>query len=161
MGGREVEAPLGGRGRERPETDGVVERAGEEGVRGWAESQGSNRGGVAFEVAEELVVVGGEVADGVVAFCRSIDDRLGMVGKACEVGTILFAEEGLDRFAFFGGVELEGFVAASSEEEFARVVEVEGRHSGVGLAEFELLERVSMKQIADCGELFMPDLCGP
>ena len=80
---------------------------------------------MAFEVAEELVVVGGEVADRVVDFCAGVEDRLRVVGEAGEVGAVFLGEEGFDQFAFFGVVELERLVVAGGEQEFARVVEVE------------------------------------
>ena len=85
---------------------------------------------MAFEVAEEGIVVGGEVADGVVCFCRGVDDRLGVVGEAGEVGAVFFGREGLEGAAFFGAVEGEGLVGAGGEEEFAGVVE--GKRSYVG-----------------------------
>ena len=58
-GGCEVEAALRGGGGEGPEADGVVGGAGEEGVGGGGEGDGGDGGGVRFEVAEVLVVVGG------------------------------------------------------------------------------------------------------
>ncbi len=95
---------------------------------------------MAFEVAEELVVVGGEVADGIVDFCGGVEDGLGMVGKAGEVAAVLLREEGFEVFAFFGIVELEGVIGAGGEEEFARVVEVEGCDCSLRFGEFEELE---------------------
>ena len=38
---------------------------------------------MAFEVAEELVVVSGEVADRVIFLGRGVEDGLRMVGEAC------------------------------------------------------------------------------
>lgn len=43
---------------------------------------------MAFEVAEEGVIVGREVADGIVDHGRRVDDGLGMVREAGEVGAI-------------------------------------------------------------------------
>lgn len=123
--GREVESALGGGGREGPEAYGVVEGAGEEGVAGGAEGEGGDGGGVAFEVAQELVVVRGEVADGVVDFGAGVDDRLRVVREAGEVGAVFLGEERFDQLAFFGVVELQRFVVAGGQQEFARVVEVE------------------------------------
>ena len=47
---------------------------------------------MAFEIAQILVVVRGEVADCVVAFCGCIDNGLGVVREAREVATVLLAE---------------------------------------------------------------------
>ena len=47
---------------------------------------------MAFEVAQELVVVGGEVANCIVAFGRGIDDGLGVVGEACEMSTVFLTQ---------------------------------------------------------------------
>ena len=123
--GGEVEPALGGGGGERPEADGVVEGAGEEGVAGGAEGERGDGRGVAFEVAQELVVVRGEVADCVVDFGAGVDDRLRVVGEAGEVGAVFLGEERFDQLAFFGIVELQRLVVAGGEQEFARVVEVE------------------------------------
>ena len=49
---------MGVRGGEGPEADGVVEGAGEEGIRSWTEGKGCYGSSVTFEVAQELVVVG-------------------------------------------------------------------------------------------------------
>lgn len=127
MGGREVEPALGRGGGERPEAHGVVEGAGEEGVAGGAEGEGGDGRGVAFEVAQELIVVRGEVADCVVDFGAGINDGLRVVREAGEVGAVFLGEERLDQLAFFGVVELQRLVVAGGEEEFARVVEVERR----------------------------------
>lgn len=95
---------------------------------------------MAFEVAEEGVVVGGQVADRVVEFGGGVDDRGGMVGEAGQVSTVLLGEERLDFHAGFGVVELEGVIVAGGQEKFPRVVKVQGRHRGFGLAKFELLD---------------------
>ena len=129
-----------GGGGERPEADGVVEGGGDEGVGCGGEGEGGDGRGVRFEVAQVLVVVGGEVADRVVAFGGGVEDRLGVVREAGEVGAVFFREERLEVPAFFRVVELEGFVAAGCEEEFARVVEGEGRDGGFGFAESEELQ---------------------
>lgn len=63
-----------------------------------------------------------------------------MVGKAGEVAAVLLREEGFEVFAFFGIVELEGVIGAGGEEEFARVVEVEGGDCSLRFGEFEELE---------------------
>ena len=125
MRGGEVEAPLWGRGFEVPEPDGVVEGAGEEVVGGGADGEGGDVPGVAFEVAEELVVVGGEVADFVVELGAGIDDGGGVVGEAGEVGAVLLGEQLFHVPAFFGVVELDGAVVAGSQQELAGVVEIE------------------------------------
>ena len=94
---------------------------------------------MAFEVADELVVVGGEVADGVVDFCGGVEDGLRVVGEAGEVAAVFLGKQSFDVFAFFGVVELEGIIGTGSEEKFTRVVEVEGCDRGFGLGEFEEL----------------------
>ena len=138
--GGEVQAGLRGRGLQVPEADGVVEGAGEEGVGARVQGDGGDGGGVAAEVAQEGVVVGGEVADAVVFFCAGVDDGAGVVGEAGEVGAVFLAEEGLDGFAFLGVVEEEGVDGGGGEEEFARVVEVERGDVSGGGGDFELLE---------------------
>lgn len=95
---------------------------------------------MAFEVAEELVVVGGEVADSIVDFRGRVEDGLGVVGKAGEMTAVFLREEGFEVFTFFGIVELEGVIGASGEEEFARVVEVEGCDCSLRFGESEELE---------------------
>ena len=112
-----------GGGGERPESDGVVEGGGDECVGCRRKGERGDGRGVGFEVAQVLVVVRGEVADRVVAFGRGVEDRLGVVGEACEVGAVFLREEGFQVSAFFGVVQLQGFVAAGCEEELARVVE--------------------------------------
>ena len=74
MGGGEVEARLRVRRGERPQSDAVVQGAGEECVAAGADGEGGHGCGVAFEVAEEGVVVSGEVADRVVEFGGGVDD---------------------------------------------------------------------------------------
>jgi len=81
---------------------------------------------VCAEVADEHVVVRGEVADRVVAFGAGVEDALRVVGEAGEVSAVFLAEQGLDMFPFFRVVELEGLVVTCCEQEFARIVEVEG-----------------------------------
>ncbi len=98
---------------------------------------------MAFEVAEELVVVGGEVTDGVVNFGGGVQNGLGVVGEAGEVAAVFLGEEGFEVFAFFCVVELKGVIGAGGEEELARVVEVEGCDCGFGFGELEELGRVN------------------
>ena len=85
---------------------------------------------MAAEVAQEGIVVGGEVADAVVFFGAGVDDGAGVVGEAGEVGAVFLAEQGLNGFAFFGVVEEEGIDGGGSEQELACVVEVEGGYVG-------------------------------
>ena len=125
--GQEVEARLRGLGFQVPEADGVVAGAGEEGVGGRAEGEGGDFVGVALEVAQELVVVGGEISDAVVDFGARVDDGGGVVGEACEMDTVLLREELFDVSALFGIVQLYGVVVTGGKHEFARVVEVQGR----------------------------------
>ena len=125
VGGGEVEAALRRGRRERPQADGVVEGARQEGVACRAEGERRDGRGVPFEVAQELVVVRGEVADGVVDFGAGVEDGLRVVREAGEVGAVFFGEERFDLFAFFGVVELERLVVAGREQEFPRVVEVQ------------------------------------
>ena len=47
-----------------------------------------------------------KISDGIIAFRRGVDDRLRVMGEAGEVGAVLFAEERLDMFPFFGIVKL-------------------------------------------------------
>jgi hypothetical protein len=56
--GVEEEFAVGVSGVEGPEVDGVVEGAGEEFITAGGDGQAGHGGGVAFEVAEEEVVVG-------------------------------------------------------------------------------------------------------
>ena len=130
------------RGGEGPEADCVVGGGGgDEGVVAWAEIQGCDGAGVAFEVAQVLVVVGGEVADCVVGLCGGVDDGLAVVREAREVAAVFFGEEGLFGAAFAAVVELECFVREGGEEEVAGVVEGEGCGCCGGRGEFELLGR--------------------
>ena len=94
---------------------------------------------MSFKVAKELVVVGGEVANCVVNFCRGIQDGLRVVGDAGQVAAVFLGEESFQVFAFFGIVELEGVVGTGCKEEFARVVKVEGCNRCFGFGEFEEL----------------------
>lgn len=64
------------------------------------------------EVAQECVVVRGEVADAVVFFCAGVDDGCGVVCEAGEVGAVFLAHERFYVLAFFGVVEQEGVVGA-------------------------------------------------
>ena len=93
------------------------------------------------EVAQEGVVMRGEVADAVVFFGAGVDDGGGVVGEAGEMDAVFLAHERLDVLAFLGVVEEEGVVRAGGQAEFARVVKVEGCYRGFGLGEFELLGR--------------------
>ena len=63
--------------------------------------------------------MGGKVTDAVVFFCAGVDDGVGMVREACEMGTVLLREKNLDLFPFFGIVEDEGIIRAGGEAEFA------------------------------------------
>ena len=72
----------------------------------------------------------GKIADCVVAFCGRVDDGLRVMCKAGQMGTVFLAEELFYGFAFFGVVELEGFVGAGGKDEFPRIVEVEGCYRG-------------------------------
>ena len=138
--GQEVEARLRGLGFQVPEADGVVAGAGEEGVGGWAEGEGGDFVGVALEVAQELVVMGGEIADAVVDFGARVDDGGGVVGEAREMDPVLLREEFFDMPALFGIVQLDGVVVARGKHEFARVVEVQGRDRRFWLSEPEVLK---------------------
>ena len=141
VGGREVQARLrGGRGQ-RPEAHGVVERGREERVRRRAQAERRDGLGVAPEVAQEGVVVRGEVADAVVLLGAGVDDGGGVVREARQVDAVFLAHERFDVPPFFGVVEQEGVVRAGGQAEFARVVKVERRDRGLGFGEFELLVR--------------------
>lgn len=122
---RQVETRLWGGGREVPESNGIVKRAGEEGIRGRVEGQGGDGSGVAFEVAQVLEVVGGEVADGFVVFGAGVEYRLRVMGEARQMGAVLFRQQFFHMFAFFGVIQLERVVVACSHEKFACVVKVE------------------------------------
>ena len=67
---------------------------------------------MAAEVAQERVVVGGEVANAIVFFGAGVDDGGGVVGEAREVDTVFLAHESFYALAFFGIVEKEGVVGA-------------------------------------------------
>ena len=97
-----------------------------------------------FEVAKELVIVGGEIADGVIEFGGGVEDGLRVMGKAGEVAAIFLGKEGFDVFAFFGIVELKGVIRAGSEKKFARVIEIEGCDCCFWFREFEELGTVSI-----------------
>lgn len=139
MWGGQVEACLRVRRGERPQPDAVVERAGEESVAAGADGEGGHGRGVAFEVAEEGVIVSGEISDGVVEFGGGVDDRGGVVCEAGKVSAIFLGKQRLDFRARFGVVELERVIIAGRQEEFARIVEVQGCDGGFGLSQFELL----------------------
>ena len=94
---------------------------------------------MAFEVAQVLVVVRGEVADCVVGFGGGVDYGLAVVREAREVAAVFFGEERLFGAPFAAVVELQGFVGEGGEEEVACVVEGEGGCGGGGSGEFELL----------------------
>ena len=94
-----------------PEADCVVGcGGGDEGVVAWREVEGRDRARVAFEVAQVLVIVGGEVADCVVRFGGGVDYGLGMVRETGEVAAVFFGEKCFFCPAFAAVVELEGFV---------------------------------------------------
>ena len=57
------------------------------------------------EVAQECIVVCGEVAYAVVFFCAGVDDGCGMVREAGEVGAVFLAHERFYIFTFFSVVE--------------------------------------------------------
>ena len=123
--GGEVEAGLWGWGSDVPEAESIIKGAGKEGIVLGTEREGCDERGVAFKVAQELVVVGGEVADRVVFFGGGIENRLRVMGEASQVGAVLLGKEGFDELPFFCIVDLKGVVSAGGEKEFARVVEVE------------------------------------
>lgn len=102
---RQVQARLRGRRGQRPQAHRVVERGREERVRRRAQAQRRHGLGVAPEVAQEGVVVRGEVADAVVLFRARVDDGRGVVREAGEVGAVFLAHERLDVPAFFGVVQ--------------------------------------------------------
>ena len=146
--GQEVEAGLRRLGFQVPEADGGVAGAGEEGVGGRTEGEGGDFVGVALEVAQELVVVGGEIADAVVDFGARVNDGGGVVGEAREMDTILLREELFDMSALFGIVQLYGVVVAGGKHEFARVVEVQGCDRRFWLSEPEVLGMRIIKQVS-------------
>jgi hypothetical protein len=129
-------------GGQVPYADRVVAGAGEEGVGGGAECDGGHGVGMASEVANEGVVVGGKVADCVcrasawkacawrglrctVDFCAGEDDALSMVGEARQVDAILLALELLGVLALLAIVYLERVVVARDHGELSCVVKVE------------------------------------
>lgn len=125
---------------EGPKAERVIEGTGHEGIPGRAEGERRDRGGMALEVSKELVVVRGEVADCVVAFGRGVDDGLGVVSEAGQVGAIFLGEKRFDMAAFFGIIELKGLVAAGGQEKLAQVVKGEGGGGGFGFAKSEELQ---------------------
>ena len=92
-----------------------------------------------LEVAQVLVVVGGEVADCVVGFGGGVDYGLAVVREAREVAAVFFGEEGFFGAPFAAVVELESFVGERGEEEVACVIEGKRGCGGRGSGEFELL----------------------
>ena len=94
---------------------------------------------MASKIAQEGVVVRGEVAYAIVFLGACVDDGGGVVCEAGEVDAVFLAHERFNVLAFFGIVEEEGVVGAGSQAELARVVKVEGRDGGFGFGEFELL----------------------
>lgn len=144
--GQEVEARLRRLGFQVPKTDGVVAGAGKKGVGGRAEGEGGDLVGVALEVAQELVVVGGKIADAVVDFGTRVDDGGRVMGEAGKVDAILLREELFDVSALFGIVQLYGVVVAGGKHEFARVVEVQGCDRHFWLSESEVLEMTQISR---------------
>lgn len=98
---------------------------------------------MAAEIAQEGIVVRGEVAYAVVLFRARVDDGGGMVREAGEVDTVFLAHKRLYVFALFGVVEEKGVVGAGGQAKFTRVVKVEGCYRGFRFGEFELLVRVA------------------
>ena len=96
---------------------------------------------MAFEVADENVIVCGEVADAVVELRGSIYDRTGVVGEPGEVGPVFLREKRFHFRAGFGVVQLQGVVVAGGEEEFALVVEIQGCHGRLRFAQLEQFRR--------------------
>jgi hypothetical protein len=128
-----------------PEPDGVVARAGEEGVGGGAEGYRGHGVGVAFEVADVRVVVRGEVADRVVDFGACVDNALRVVREARQVHAVFLRLELFGMFTLLTVVNLERVVVAGYNGKFACVIEVErGDGGGAWTGRFEALERVSI-----------------
>lgn len=98
---------------------------------------------MAAEIAQEGIVVRGEVAYAVILFRTRVDDGGGMVREAGEVDAVFLAHQRLYIFALFGIVEEEGVVGAGGQAEFARVVKVEGCYGGFRFGKFELLVRAA------------------
>lgn len=103
----------------------MVERGREESVVAGAELERGDLVGVALEVANVRVVVGGEVADVVVEFGRGVDDRLRVVGEAGKGGAVLLRLEFLCVGAGLCVVDVQSVVGAGKEEQLAGRVEVE------------------------------------
>ena len=139
VGRAEVQARLRGRRGEGPQAHGIVERGREERVRPRTKAQRRHGLRMSPEIAQEGIIVRGEVADAIVLFGARVDDGRGVVREAGEVGAVFLAHERLYVLALFGVVEQEGVVGAGGQAEFARVVEVEGCDRGFGFGEFELL----------------------
>lgn len=71
---REVEAGLRVGGADVPQAKGIVERTGEEGIVFRAEGEGGDGCGMTLEVAQELIVVRGEIADRVIFLGGGVED---------------------------------------------------------------------------------------
>lgn len=136
----EVEASLGIFGIEVPESDGVVEGAGDEFVFARVHGECGDWGRVPREVVEEFGFMGVKVADSVVGFGGCVYYVGLVVGEASEMGAVFLGWDWLDVFAFFCVVKLQGVVGAGYDKKFAVIVEVEGCYIDIILrGEFEAL----------------------
>ena len=102
---------------------------------------------MAVEVAHELVVVRGQVADTIVHFRAGVYDRGGGVCEAGEVDAIFLGLQRLHVLAFSGIVDVEGIVVAGCNDKLSIVVEVEGRDRRITGLKSEKLESVSVMTV--------------
>ena len=114
-------------------------RGGAEGVVGRTQVERGDGPRVALEVAQVLVVVRGQVADGVVRLGRGVDDGLRVVREARQVAAVFLRQQRLLRPPFAAVVQLQRLVRQRRQQEVAAVVEVERGRRRVGLGELELL----------------------
>ena len=90
-----------------------------------------------------------------VDFRACIDYTLWVMGKSCQVDTVLLTLELLCVFPFFAVVDLEGFVILRDQAELAGVIEVDGRDVVRTLAgaRTKALGLPSINGMAWCGDL--------
>ncbi len=82
---------------------------------------------MAFEVADEGVVVHRQVSDAIVHLCARVDNGGGVVSKASECRTIFLTLQFFCVLSSFCVEELYRVIAAGEQEEFASVVKVDAR----------------------------------
>lgn len=95
---------------------------------------------MALEVAYVAVIMSGEVSDSIVTLRTGVYDRLRIMGEASKMTAVFLRKKRFVVCTVASRVELEGVIGASSDQELALVIEVEGCNIGVGFGEFKQLE---------------------